>query len=280
MIAQVRWSAPVDPIRIILVLSALAGFSLIAVGVWVMVRAPNLHQHSTASVKFVGMEMTAVGPPVLIILGIFLVFLPVYFWDKVPPVVPQSPLDGTASARSSSQPVPPPQPVSTQSPAGPQSAPTPISPQDAATQLGAWGSVLPHVNELVNSYNSLDLALVSWESKAQIAGERDALSKGVRDAAGHLVSASQSLDKIREQYPQLQDLGAALSNSPAELVTQAASAFADAVSQDGSETDDVRVVRLRQLEGALRLQMGAMDKWMTNLGRTVNLRVRDLSGAK
>jgi TIR domain len=162
----------------------------------------------------------------------------------------------------------------------PQATPTDISPQDAATQLGAWDSVLPRVNELVNAYNSLDLALVSWESKAKLVGERDALAKGVRAAAANLLSAGEALDKIREQYPDLRDLIAALSNSPAEQLNKAGSVFADAVTQNGSEADDARIVRLRRLEGALKLQMAAMDNWMTDLGRKANLRVRDLSGIK
>lgn len=102
----------------------------------------------------------------------------------------------------------------------------------------------------------------------------------MRDAATKLVAASQRLQKIGGEYPQMKDLAAVLANSPAEQVARAATVFSDAVTDHKSETGEARIIRLRKLAGALRLQMGAMDNWMSTLNRTANLRVRDLSGVK
>jgi hypothetical protein len=40
------------------------------------------------------------------------------------------------------------------------------------------------------------------------------------------------------------------------------------------------VLRLRPLEGALRVEMGGMVNWLTALGQTSEQRINELSGVK
>jgi hypothetical protein len=270
--------APVDPIHIILLLSALVGFGLIAAGVFVMLRAPNVHQHSTASVKFVGMEMTAVGPAVLIILGIVLVYLPIYSWDKVPSVIPQLPSDSTPPVRPSSPPVASPEP--TPVPTEPQPPRTAISPQDAATQLAVWESVRSNRNGLVEAYNILDLTLAKWEAYMDDASGRKSFTDGMRNVMSRLKDWFPRLDALKNEYPQFNDLTAAIANSHVDRVLEKAAALVDAVADSRQETSEARLLRLRPLEGALRTEMGGTANWLTALGRTSEQRIHDLSGVK
>jgi hypothetical protein len=92
----------VDFPHIILTFCAVVGFALIGIGVYAVMRGTPLHHSSTASVKFFGMEMTAVGPPVLILLGIVLVYFPISSWNKPSDSVSASPA-GSAPAAAPTQ---------------------------------------------------------------------------------------------------------------------------------------------------------------------------------
>jgi hypothetical protein len=232
--------APVDPIHIILVLSAVAGFGLIAVGLFVMVRAPNVHQHSTASVKFVGMEMTAVGPAVLIVLGIVLVYLPIYSCDKASSVIPQS--EGTPPAQPSTPRPAPTAPSATPASAEPPptAAKVPISPQEAATQLAVWESVRSNRNGLVEAYNLLDGILAKWEAYTNDAGGRNQFTDDMRNVTNRLNDWFPRLNSLKNEYPQFQDLTAAIANSHVDQVLEKAGALLDAVADGRQETNEVQ----------------------------------------
>ena len=261
-----------DLFRSILLIVAAVGVGLIIFGAVASVRWPHVQHGSSTSVKIFGLELSAGGALGMVVLGVVLIIIALFSWNNGPGDVPTSVPDST---HPPNPPVASPATPTSASPAPrtpnePPPAPTKgtISPQVAAAQIGVWESVASHEDAVVNAYNSLDLALVHWETKTETVWTRDALAKGVRDAAENLVSAGQPLDKIRKEYPQLQDFAAVLSNSPADRVKQAAADFADALAQNGQETNEDRVVRLRPFAGALRVEMGAMDNWMTDLGRT------------
>jgi hypothetical protein len=76
------------------------------------------------------------------------------------------------------------------------------------------------------------------------------------------------------------DLTAALAeDSHVGPLIQAAKAFADALTLSGQEDAEARVVRLRQLEGALSAEVERMTDWSYKLVQVANLRIKDLSGA-
>jgi hypothetical protein len=270
----------------LLAASMVLGLGVVLLGAFAFIKGSHPHQTAQTSVKILGVaEMTTGGSLGLVALGIVLIVIGPLLWDRVPSDVSE-PSPRAPPAQSSGPPIAPPAIPAPASPAPAANEPQPgpagahtIDP-DQATQIGVWESVASRKDATVRAYNSLDLAMANWESKVVTEAGRAELARSVRDAAANLVSASLGLEEIRKEYPQLQDLAAVLPNSPAERVRKAAEDFATAVTQDGSETEEARAVRLRRFSGTLRAEMQAMANWFTEAGRTAGLRVRDLSGAK
>jgi hypothetical protein len=156
----------------------------------------------------------------------------------------------------------------------------PISPQDAATQLAAWESVRSNRDGLVEAYNLLDGTLKNWESFMDDAGGRKSFTDGMHNVTDRLKHWFPRLDSLKNEYPQFQDLTAAMADSHVDQVLEKAGALVDAVADSRQETNEARVLRLRPLEGALRAEMGGMVNWLTALGRTSEQRIHDLSGVK
>jgi len=147
--------------------------------------------------------------------------------------------------------------------------------------LAVWESIKSDTNALVRAYNLIDLTLVNWEPNvAEPNGGPKTISEGLRRAVEQITDWFGHLSSLKNEYPQYQDISAAISNSNVDEVKRAAAAFADAVADTRQETTEQLLVRLRPLEGRLQVAMQRMAWWMTALGRTAEKRINDLSGAK
>lgn len=271
-----------DFFRVILIAAAALGLCLVIFSAFAWVRWPHVQHGSSTSLKAPGLELSAGGALGIGIIGLALIIIALSFWNKGstdspslpdsahPPTPPVASPTATVSA--------PPAPVSNEPP--PTAVKVPISPQEAATQLAVWESVRSNRNGLVEAYNLLDGTLAKWEAYMDDANGRKSFTDGMRNVTSRLKDWFPRLDALKNEYPQFQDLTAAMANSHVDRVLETADAFVDAVADSRQETNEARLLRLRPLEGALRAEMGGMVNWLTALGRTSEQRIHDLSGVK
>jgi hypothetical protein len=170
-------------------------------------------------------------------------------------------------------------PITEQKPNEGSQPTVPPTAQDVAKELGAWEATLRINNQFVVAYNALDLAMSQWPERVK--NDRPRLRADLSDRINEINKATNDLDALAQRYPSVAGFADALARPHSAALPRAAANFSNAIGSlpdaplSAASGDD-----LRELSGAVRLAMTELVNWMTDLSRTANLKINQLSGRK
>lgn len=146
--------------------------------------------------------------------------------------------------------------------------------QEIAIRVDLWHSIQNALNDTVKAYNLGDGVLNMWET--YIPQQKDEYLKKLALFRKNVSEAADVIQKLRRDYPNFQDISTTIDQPYLGPLLDSINNFSNAISTSPETLTPSSRTTLRQLAGAVRVQMSNFVDWTSNVRSTAGSKLNQL----